>query len=249
MAKRYYWLKLKDDFFDDDTISYIEEQENGVLYVNFYLKLCLKSLKTEGKLIRLIGDIIIPYDVESLARLTRTPADTVRVAMTIFERIGLIKILETGEIYLSQINEMIGIETDKAAIMRRKRAEEKLAGNNVTEALPKCYTEIEIEKDTEGEIERDNKASAKPKTPAREPKHKYGEYNHVLLTDRDRDQLFDNYGESETLKAIKLLDEYIEETGKKYKNHYLTMTRWVFKALKEREHKIMNTLPDDWANA
>ena len=41
MAKKYYWLKLKNDFFDDDTIQFIEEQENGVAYVNFYLKLCL----------------------------------------------------------------------------------------------------------------------------------------------------------------------------------------------------------------
>lgn len=145
--KRYYWLKLKDNFFDDDTISYIEEQENGVYYVNFYLKLCLKSLKTDGKLVRLVGETLIPYDVNSLSKLTGTPVDTVRVAMTFFEKIGLIKILETGEIYLSQIQEMIGSETDKAAIMRRKRAQEKLSGNNVTALLPECYTEIEKEKD------------------------------------------------------------------------------------------------------
>ena len=55
--------------------------------------------------------------------------------------------METGEIYLSQIQEMIGTETDKAAIMRRKRAREKLSGNNVTELLPDCYTEIEKEKE------------------------------------------------------------------------------------------------------
>ena len=52
--KRFYWLKLKEDFFDDETIRYIEEQENGIKYSNFYLKLCLKSLRTDGKLIRLV---------------------------------------------------------------------------------------------------------------------------------------------------------------------------------------------------
>lgn len=151
--KKYYWLKLKDDFFDDDTISFIEEQENGVLYVNFYLKLCLKSLKTDGTLIRLVGETLIPYDVNSLSKLTNTPVDTVRVAMNLFEKIGLIRILESGEIYLSQINEMIGSETDKASIMRRKRAKERLKGNNVTQMLPKCYTEIEIEKDIDKDID------------------------------------------------------------------------------------------------
>lgn len=46
--KRYYWLKLKEDFFEDETIEFIESQKNGVKYVNFYLKLLLKSLKNES---------------------------------------------------------------------------------------------------------------------------------------------------------------------------------------------------------
>lgn len=147
MAKRYYWLKLKEDFYDDDTIQYIEEQENGIYYSNFYMKLCLKALKSEGKLIRLVGDTLIPYDAKSLSKLTGVPVDTVRVAMNLFEHIGLVKILDTGELYLTQMKEMIGSETDKAQIMRRKRAEEKLTGNNVTTALPECYTEKDIEID------------------------------------------------------------------------------------------------------
>lgn len=155
MSKRYYWLKLKEDFFDDDTISYIEEQENGVYYVNFYLKLCLKSLKTDGKLIRLVGERLIPYDVNSLAKLTGNPVDTVRVAMTVFENIGLVKVMDSGEIYLSQLEEMIGKETDKAAQMRRKRAEDKISGNNVTKMLPKRYPEKEIEKEIEKDKEID----------------------------------------------------------------------------------------------
>ena len=155
--KKYYWLKLKENFFDDDTISFIEEQKNGILYVNFYLKICLKSLKTEGNLIRLVGENLIPYDVNSLAKLTNTPVDTVRVAMDLFEKIGLVKIQETGEIYLAQIKEMIGKETDKAELMRRKRAKDKLIGNIVTQMLPRCYPEIEkdIDKEKETEIEKD----------------------------------------------------------------------------------------------
>ena len=86
---------------------------------------------------------------------------------------------------------------------------------------------------------KDSGASPTPRTP-RTPKvtkNHYGEYNHVLLTDVERDRLFNDYGEADTLSAIKLLDEYIEETGKKYKNHNLTMRRWVFDALKERKGK------------
>ena len=153
--KKYYWLKLKSDFFDDDTIKYIEEQENGIKYSNFYLKLCLKSLKTNGKLIRLVGETLIPYDVNSLSKLTGVDFDTVRSAMHIFESIGLVKLLDSGEIYLSQINELIGSETDKAQIMRRIRAEKKLNGNIVTQMLPHIEIEKEKEKDIEKEIDID----------------------------------------------------------------------------------------------
>lgn len=231
MAKRYYWLKLKEDFFDDDTISYIEEQENGVYYVNFYLKLCLKSLKTDGKLIRLVGETIIPYDVNSLSKLTGTPVDTVRVAMALFDKIGIIKILETGEMYLSQIEEMVGTETDKAAIMRRKRAVEKISGNNVTEALPERYTEKELEKDidTDKEIDKEDKS--------KESKHKHGEYSHVLLTQTDYQKLVEQYGEEMTEKAITFLDEYIEMKNYRARNHYLAIKKWVVDAVNEREAK------------
>ena len=155
MTKRYYWLKLSSDFFEDETIQFIEEQENGVEYVNFYLKLCLKSLKSNGSLIRLIGDSYIPYDVKSLSRLTGVNQDTVRVALQLFEKIGLIKFLDGGELYLTQINELVGSETDKAKLMRKKRAKEKgieatnsnivtTDSNVVTEMLPKCYTESRV---------------------------------------------------------------------------------------------------------
>ena len=156
-SKKYYWLKLKSDFFDDDTIKFIEEQENGIKYSNFYLKLCLKSLKTDGKLIRLVGETLIPYDINSLSKLTGVDFDTVRSAMQLFESIGLIKVLESGEIYLSQIDELIGSETDKAQMMRRLRAERKITGNNVTQMLPEKEIDKEKEIEIELDIEKDKK--------------------------------------------------------------------------------------------
>ena len=99
-AKKYYWLKLKEDFFEDDTIEWIEEQPGGEKYSLFYLKLCLKSLKTDGILIRNVGDMLIPYDIKKLAEITKTDIDTARVAMELFKNIGLVQILENGEIYM-----------------------------------------------------------------------------------------------------------------------------------------------------
>ena len=69
----------------------------------------------------------------------------------------------------------------------------------------------------------------------KELKSIYGEYRHVRLTDRERDRLFTDYGEPETLAAIKYLDEYMQMTGKKYKDHNLALRKWVFNAVKEKQ--------------
>ena len=120
--KKYYWLKLNDNFFEDDTIVWLEEQDNGKDYVIFYLKLLLKSLKEEGTLVRYVGERLMPYDTNSLAKLTNTPVDTVRVAMQLFIEFGLVKQMDAGELYLTQIDEMIGTETDSARRVRKHRA-------------------------------------------------------------------------------------------------------------------------------
>ena len=180
MNKRFYWLKLKEDFFQEDTIQWLEEQENGKEYCLFYLKLCLKSLKTNGVLVRYVGDMLMPYDAKKLASMTNTDYDTVVISLEVFKKIGLIEILENGEIYMKQLENMVGSETDKAVIMRKKRQIEKskeknkkkVLGNNVTPLLPdvtdelpdvtpvlsNSYTEKEkksLEKDKEKELEKE----------------------------------------------------------------------------------------------
>ncbi|MCI9591676.1 MAG: hypothetical protein HFG42_14225 [Lachnospiraceae bacterium] len=133
-------MKLREDFFDDDAIEWLEEQPKGKEYALFYLKLCLKSLKTNGLLIRTVGTILVPYDTKKLADITKTDYDTAIVAMELLKNIGLVEILETGEICLPRMEEMIGSETDKAVLMRKLRAQKNIIdGNNVTQMLPDSY--------------------------------------------------------------------------------------------------------------
>ena len=149
--KKYYWLKLKEDFFEEDAISWIEEQEKGKEYCLFYLKLCLKSLKTNGLLIRNVGSMLVPYDAKTLAKVTSTDIDTVKVAMDIFTKIGLVQILENGEIFISQLQSMVGSETkwaEKKRLQRQKR-------DNVLMLSGQCPIEIEKDIDIEKEIEKD----------------------------------------------------------------------------------------------
>lgn len=127
--RKFYWLQLKEDFFENDTISWLEEQENGEKYALFYIKLCLKSLKSNGILIRKIGDnYLIPYDDKKLAELTNTKnIDTVHVAMLLLKKIGLIKILDNGAIYLPLVQDMIG---EKSMGAFKKEQQRLLAKKN-----------------------------------------------------------------------------------------------------------------------
>lgn len=136
---KFYWLQLKEDFFENDAIEWLEEQKpNGRDYAYFYLKLCLKSLKSNGILIRKVGNVLIPYDNQKLAELTKMDFDTVTVAMELLKKIGLVSILESGEIYISQLDNLIGSKSIGAL---KKQQQRMLSGQKAD----KCPPKIEIE--------------------------------------------------------------------------------------------------------
>lgn len=135
MAKKYYWLKLKEDFFDDDAIGWIEDQPKGKEYALFYLKLCLKSLKTDGILIRTVGTMLVPYDMKKLSEITKTEFDTVVVAMELLKTIGLVEILENGEIFLPGLHQMVGSESQWAKYKRGGETLENFQTNSKQNTL------------------------------------------------------------------------------------------------------------------
>ncbi len=75
------------------------------------------------------------------------------------------------------------------------------------------------------------------KSKTRTPKHKYGTYQKVMLTDEEHSKLIKEYGEDKATAAIQFLDEYIAEKSYKSKSHYLAIRRWVISALDERKVK------------
>lgn len=140
---KFYWLQLKEDFFEDDAIEWLEEQKpNGRDYAYFYLKLCLKSLKSNGVLVRKVGKILIPYDNQKLAELTKMDFDTVTVAMELLKKIGLIQILDNGEIYINQLENLIGSKSIGAF---KKQQQRLLSGQKEDKCPPKIELELEEE--------------------------------------------------------------------------------------------------------
>ncbi|HRG63939.1 MAG TPA: phage replisome organizer N-terminal domain-containing protein [Burkholderiales bacterium] len=121
LVKRFFWLKLHHDFFNRDEIRIIESQPNGKDYIIFYLKLMLKSINDNGKL--LFKDTI-PYTPEMLASITNTSIDTVRVAIDAFAKLGLITLLDDGALFMQEVQKLVGSETPDAERKRIARAKQ-----------------------------------------------------------------------------------------------------------------------------
>lgn len=148
--KKYYYLKLRDNFFDNDDIAILESIPDGILYSNILLKLYLRSLKNNGKL--MFNDRI-PYNAQMLSTITRQPIAVVEKAVGIFKEMGLIEVLDNGAIYMLDIQNFIGssnTEADRKREYRRKIALEKgqkflghLSGQMSDEQAPEIEIEIE----------------------------------------------------------------------------------------------------------
>lgn len=154
MNKKYYWLKLDVTFYDREEIQLIESMPNGYKYINFYMKLLLKSANSEG---RLMFKDVIPYTDEMLATITRMDIDAVRSAIKIFLELGLMQRLDDGALFMLETEKMVGCETEWARKKREYREKKKI---EILEDKSKTkkdivLQEIEIEKDIEIDKEKD----------------------------------------------------------------------------------------------
>ena len=213
-TKKFYWLKLKRDFFKRHDIRIIEEMENGKDYILFYLKMLLESIDHEGEL---RFSETIPYNEKMLSVITNTNIDIVRSAMKVFVELNMIEMLDDSTIYMTEVLKLTGSETAGAERVRKHRNKARLLQCNTDET--KCNIEIELEKELESDIEIEKDK------PPKSPRHKYGLYQNVLFTDEEYEKLKDEFP-ADYQTRIDRLSEYIESKGAKYKNHLATIRAW-----------------------
>ena len=226
--KRYFWLRLKRDFFKRHDIRIIEDMPNGKDYILFYLKLLCESVDHDGNL-RFSEQI--PYSEQMLSTITNTNVDIVRSAIKVFTELGMMEILDDGTMFMTEVEKMMGCETYWAEQKRIQRGKQLLLDNvqSMSNESPTCPSKSKRQskskdKDIDIDKEKDKKST-------------YGEYAHVRLTESEKHKLIDKYGEQLTQDAIIFLDEYIERKGYKAKSHYLTIIKWVVDAVKEEKAK------------
>ena len=118
--KKYYYLRLKESFFEDEAIIILESMPDGYIYCNILLKLYLRSLKNDG---RLMYREFIPYTPEVIAQVTRHSVGDIKAAIEVFEKLGLVEVLDNGAIYMLDIQELVGNSSTEADRKRRYRAQ------------------------------------------------------------------------------------------------------------------------------
>lgn len=208
--KKYYYLRLKENFFDSDELKILESMKDGYLYSNILLKLYLRSLKNDGKLV--VNDRI-PYNAEMLASVTGHQIGTVKQALSIFKDLGLIDVLENGAIYMLDIQNFIGKGSSEADRKREYRQRIETDRTNVQTNLrqisDKNPPEIELEKEIkidkelykEKDIDIDTLSLCEQKTLI----HDVWEDAFDLITanvKKSLDSLVDEYGAVITKQAI-----------------------------------------------
>ena len=120
--KRYYWIKLKTDFFNQETVDLLLSQPNGCQYVVLYQMLCLKTANNDGEMATRVGEMIVPYNIDKIVRDTKYfDHDTVAVALELFKKLGLVYAEEDGVLRITDFVQMVGSETKYAAKQRAHR--------------------------------------------------------------------------------------------------------------------------------
>ena len=224
--KKYFFLRLKENYFEQDAIVLLESMPDGILYSNILLKLYLKSLKHDGKLQLDEG---IPLTTPMLAALFRQQVGTIEHALKIFAELGLVERLDNGVLYMTNIELLVGQSSTEGE--RKRRARKALQRN--PQALPEAGAdicppelerekELELELELEPELEREREKAPEALPPARAL---LGKYHNVSLSSAELDTLKRDLPEKWQY-YIDRLSCHMASSGKTYQNHAATIYKW-----------------------
>jgi predicted phage replisome organizer len=221
MAKRYYWLKLKADWFSDKRIKKLRSIAGGDTHTIIYLKMMLLSLKDEGKL---YFEGVEDNFASEIALALDEDAENVKLTLAFLQRHGLIEIGDDDEYQLTEVPTIIGSETASTIRSRecRERKKQLALGQEVLQCNTNetdcnnmkqvCRVERELEIEKEGE--KDTLAPVA-----------YGRFHNVFLSDSELDALKTELpGKWEYY--IDRLSVHIASSGKKYNSHAATIYKW-----------------------
>ncbi len=244
------WIKLSSKIFDNTKIRQIETLPDGDTIIVIWVKLlCLAGNINDNGFIYFTKEI--PYTEQMLATQFNRPLATVQFAIKVFEQYGMIEVID-NILYISNwekyqsVDRLSEIREYNRIAKQKSRAKQKLLQsqnvNDKSMTSQRCQdTDIDIDIEKDKEVDKDIKDKKK------ETRHKYGEYNNVLLSDADYEKLISEFP-YDYAERIERLSEYIASTGKSYKSHLATIRSWAKKDKANTVQKIQNNQKNDYAN-
>ena len=222
--RKYYYLKLKENYFDEDAIVLLESMQDGILYSNILLKLYLKSLKNGGKLQL---DENIPYTAQMIATITRQQVGTVERALQIFMKLGLVEPLQNGALYMSNIELLIGQSSTEGERKRRARLalQEQKSHKGPGGQMSTISSGHLSTRDRDRERDRDRKERERESDTGQPARVAYGRYGNVFLSQSELDGLKADLPDKWNY-YIDRLSCHIASSGKRYRSHAATIYKW-----------------------
>lgn len=240
------WIKIVTDIFDDEKMQIIDAMpEHDAIIVIWFKLLCLAGKQNNSGVFG--GANCLAYNDEMFAAVFHRPLNTIRMAMQTFEQLHMVEKID--DVYTipnwgkHQSLEEIENRRIKARIrqQRYREAQKLLISDNVTR--DKRVTDASrnanvrtLEGELEGELDKEGSIRASADAPAKPARHKYGQYENVLLSDEDMGKLKKEFP-ADWEQRIERLSEYIASKGAKYKNHLATIRAWARKDKPKEDEK------------
>ena len=229
------WIKIVTDIFDDEKILLIESMPEADSVIVIWFKLLCLAGKQNNSGVFLMNNSI-PYTDEMFATIFRRPVNTVRMALSAFERFGMIDIInDTVTIPNWGKHQSLDRLESRNEYMRnymreyRENQKQLVADNEACKVNSKVNGKANVSALDKNRREEDKKKKKKEDT----PRHKYGLYENVLLSDKDMEKLQSEFPDWQ--ERIERLSEYMASTGKPYKDHLATIRAWARKDTKEEK--------------
>lgn len=221
--RRYYYLKLKESFYNSETMVILESMQDGLLYSNLLLKMYLMALKSNGVL--MMNDHL-PHTPQTIATFARHQVGTVERALKVFMEFGLVEVLTDGAFYMTEMQLLIGQSSTEGERKKKERTRlqrQKLLPSGMVDICPpndevdKCPSILELRDKEIRDKSIENREGERPRA--------FGRYENVFMTDAELAEL---QAEFPTVwqSYVEKLSAYMKSTGKRYQSHAATIRRW-----------------------
>lgn len=215
-SKRFFWLKLQEDFFQQKAMKKLRRMEHGAVLTITYLKMQLTSLRNGGVIVfEGFGDSL----TEELSLQLDELEEDVRTTVEFLMKYGLMEQIESTDSYiLPGAIQNTGSESDSAARMRalRDRKTSQCDGEaSLSDGASHCDARERREKEKRieySEREREKDPAAAPSALARDSR------NLIFLDDGQYNALVTDLGEHEVQRCISYLSEFCAMRGRPYKD-------------------------------